>query len=214
MSDLTNRIIGRLTVIRKCETDSRKWEVRCSCGSHKTIRGNDLERGVSRSCGCLRRWTKRKRKDKVRTQYSKDKWVAKAYDAWHHAKGRCTNVKHKDYIYYGSRGITFYEGWNSFYEFYKYIGDAPSERHTLGRVDNEKGYQPGNVEWQLPAVQTRNKRNNVVFYIDSGRVILADVLKKSGVAYTVYRDRVRRGWELYKAATYSTKGAYRSAAIG
>lgn len=56
--DLTGRRFGRLTVLGLDDlTDNRMttWRVRCDCGCEFTALGGNLRRGVTRSCGCLRR---------------------------------------------------------------------------------------------------------------------------------------------------------------
>lgn len=56
--DLTGRQFGELTVIK--DTDRRDtsktiiWECRCSCGETAFVRGNDLQSGNIKSCGCKR----------------------------------------------------------------------------------------------------------------------------------------------------------------
>jgi len=43
--------------------------------------------------------------------------------------------------------------------FYEHIGPAPDHEQHWGveRIDNQKGYQPGNVKWALPDEQARNR---------------------------------------------------------
>src|SRR5438132_13816751 len=55
--DLTGQQFGEWTVLERRGTAHGKalWLVRCRCGQEKTIHGNSLRRGVSRSCGCLMR---------------------------------------------------------------------------------------------------------------------------------------------------------------
>jgi hypothetical protein len=55
--ELAGQKFGRLLVIKEsgrgkdgCVT----WECLCDCGTHRIVRGKDLKKGVTRSCGCLR----------------------------------------------------------------------------------------------------------------------------------------------------------------
>jgi hypothetical protein len=47
--------------------------------------------------------------------------------------------------------------WLSFAEFYADMGDPPPGL-TLDRVDNDRGYEPGNCRWTTQSEQTRNRR--------------------------------------------------------
>ena len=56
--DLTNKVFGRLTVIRS--TDKRDsnngsiiWECKCSCSNSKEVSSHNLLRSGVKSCGCL-----------------------------------------------------------------------------------------------------------------------------------------------------------------
>lgn len=61
--DLTGQRFGRLTVEGRAGTyispygDTRfvTWRCKCDCGKDTVAIGNNLKRGVTRSCGCLRR---------------------------------------------------------------------------------------------------------------------------------------------------------------
>jgi hypothetical protein len=72
---------------------------------------------------------------------------------------RCTNPKFKQFKDYGGRGISLYPEWQvSFQRFIDHIGPRPSKHHSVDRIDNSKGYEPGNVRWATSKEQTVNKR--------------------------------------------------------
>ena len=81
------------------------------------------------------------------------------YRAWKNILYRCTDPNHIHYRNYGGRGITIYEGWTQDpAPFLDYIGPRPSPQHSVGRIDNDKGYEPGNVRWQTEREQKINRR--------------------------------------------------------
>lgn len=56
--DMLGRTYGRLTVIARAGSDGggrASWRCRCACGFEKVVRGENLRRGRSTSCGCLTR---------------------------------------------------------------------------------------------------------------------------------------------------------------
>jgi len=55
--DLTGHVFGRLTVVEHGGYEINGmplWVCRCTCGDTVRTRGQNLVRGVTRSCGCLR----------------------------------------------------------------------------------------------------------------------------------------------------------------
>ena len=82
------------------------------------------------------------------------------YMTWARMKTRCYNKKTKDYKNYGGRGIIVCDKWkDSFLAFYADMGIKPTNKHTLERVNNDKGYYPENVIWALSHINYQNKRN-------------------------------------------------------
>ena len=60
--DLIGQRFGRLTVLKPAAfrrapsgKAQRFWQCQCDCSAHVEIRGDQLTRGIARSCGCLQR---------------------------------------------------------------------------------------------------------------------------------------------------------------
>ena len=72
---------------------------------------------------------------------------------------RCNNPNNKDYPRYGGRGITVCEQWSRYANFIADMGLPPSPEAQLDRIDNDRGYEPGNVRWLVGegACATGNK---------------------------------------------------------
>jgi hypothetical protein len=67
---------------------------------------------------------------------------------------RCENKRKNNYHRYGGRGIQVCKRWRK--DFWAFIADmspSPSPAHTLARIDNDKGYESGNVCWATPVQQ-------------------------------------------------------------
>lgn len=83
---------------------------------------------------------------------------------WAGIKTRCYNSTSASYRNYGGRGIMMHEPWRASYrlfceELLSEIGPRPSPQHSVDRVDNDRGYFPGNLRWATRFEQAANKRN-------------------------------------------------------
>lgn len=81
------------------------------------------------------------------------------YQSWHAMKQRCLNANHESYKLYGARGITICERWLTFANFLNDMEIRPNSK-TLDRIDNNKGYEPGNCRWATDEEQHANQRHN------------------------------------------------------
>lgn len=74
-------------------------------------------------------------------------------------RARCYRPTYEHYKDYGGRGITVCDQWrDSFVTFYAHIGQKPSSKMSLDRIDNNGNYEPGNVRWATKSQQRRNQR--------------------------------------------------------
>lgn len=74
--------------------------------------------------------------------------------------------------YHGDRGIRVCREWDSnfeiFFDWAMHNGFNPAL--TLERVDNDKGYSPGNCTWATYETQNRNKRSTVTNELSAGEM--------------------------------------------
>lgn len=157
--DLTGVKFGRLTVIKRDDTkDSKvKWICKCLCGNYKPVYGSYLRSGETESCGCLRKESLIKRSTKHGN--APREGVSPEHSTWHAIKQRCGNPNHKRYKDYGGRGISICDRWNnSFMDFLSDMGEKPSPKHSIERIDVNKNYEPDNCKWATTLEQARNQR--------------------------------------------------------
>lgn len=80
------------------------------------------------------------------------------YNSWRGMKHRCENPNAAKYKYYGGKGIKVCQRWRDFRNFLKDMGEKPTPRHTIGRLDSSKNYCPSNCEWQTWKQQAEARR--------------------------------------------------------
>lgn len=93
--DLTNKKIGRWTVLQYTRSLNRdsKWLCECECGTIKETSGHCLRRGESQSCGCLQIESAKKFKDLTGYVFGKLKVIERNFE-------RQQENKNKKYVYW------------------------------------------------------------------------------------------------------------------
>lgn len=131
------------------------------------------------------------------------------YRHWISMKTRCNNVREPRYAEWGGRGIKVCPLWESDFEaFLRDVGPRPSTEHSLDRIDNSRGYEPGNVRWATRAQQQRNTRRNRLLTFRGKTQPLIAWCEEVGIAEDVLRKRVRMGWPTERALTAPVSPVY------
>lgn len=120
------------------------------------------------------------------------------YDAWSSMIQRCLNSKNKDYRWYGARGITVCSRWLDFENFYQDMGPRPSNKHSLDRIDNSRGYLPQNCRWALQLQQVRNSRHCTYLIFQGQRKCISEWAEIFGINRLTIHSRLRKGWPTAK----------------
>jgi hypothetical protein len=173
------------------------WVCQCECGIQRAVDEDNLQGGLTRSCGCLKRALKTTHGETGRREYN----------AWTAAKARCYTQSTNGYPAYGGRGITMGPRWrNSFSAFLEDMGRCPPGL-TLDRINNDGNYEPGNCRWASPKEQSNNTRSTQLLTFQGQTLSLTDWARHLGFrATTTIKARLRRGWPLARVLVPPRKG--------
>lgn len=74
---------------------------------------------------------------------------------------RCYNPGNSAYAFYGGRGIGVHEPWHDVTVFCDWVAEnlgpcLPGQ--SLDRINNDRGYEPGNIRWATRSEQIGNRR--------------------------------------------------------
>ena len=127
-----------------------------------------------------------------------NKSQTRAYTAISNAIARCHNENNPAYHRYGGRGIVVCKEWReSPASFVDYMPEQPIGG-TLERIDNNKGYEPGNVRWATMKEQSLNRRTTILIEYEGERLCLKDLAAKVGLPYETVQYRYKSGYPLHK----------------
>ena len=165
--EMVGKKFGRLIVLSFAELrhfpsgnhPAAYWNCICECGKKIITSGAALRSGHTKSCGCYCKEQYLKANTKhgaCAGDKPTDEWKL-----WHGMIGRCKHSfrGHKNYF---DRDIKVCEEWlgsEGFKRFLSHLGKRPGKESSLDRIDNNKGYEPGNVRWATAKEQSANKRS-------------------------------------------------------
>ena len=111
------------------------------------------------------------------------------------------------------------EGFKNFLYFESFMGQKPSSKHSVDRINNDGWYCCGecedckasnrakNVRWATPKEQSYNKRNNLYLMYKGERMCLAQIVEKSGIPQNVLHQRiVKLKWTVEEATNIPIGG--------
>ena len=118
-------------------------------------------------------------------------------------KQRVNNPKSIRSNRYYERGISICKEWQESYIDFKEwaLSHGYEDGLSLDRIDVDKGYCPENCRLVDTMVQNNNKTNSVRITINNETKTLAEWTKIYNIKYDLAYDRIKRGWDPFKALT-------------
>ena len=95
-------------------------------------------------------------------------------------------------VWYYDRGIGVCPEWEDFAAFVRDMGPRPAGT-TLDRIDNDRGYEPGNCRWATPAQQSRNRHGIQNVTIGPLTMCIQEWAEESGKSAHRIRRALLRG---------------------
>lgn len=199
--DITGQTFERLTAIRvvRRSNSKRLWLYRCTCGAEVVHGASVVRQGRVKSCGCLKR--------ERATRHGGTN--APEYGCWLSMRSRCLCPSNVAAAYYSGRGITIAPCWSDFATFLADVGPRPSPEHSLDRIDNARGYEPGNVRWATKAEQGRNRRDNRLITFNGTTRCLAEWAEEMNLDEGTLFARLDAGWPIARALTQPARARTR-----
>jgi hypothetical protein len=165
----------------------------CKCQSIVKINLSSLNSRKHKKCrACI---------DKERRKPNRDK---PEYSIYLSMKNRCINKNVNAYKNYGERGITICDSWlgkNGYENFYADMGERPSPKHSLDRIDNNLGYSKENCRWATPKEQANNRRSNKLITYQGKTQTLSNWGVELGILPLTLLSRLDKGWSIEKTLT-------------
>lgn len=127
------------------------------------------------------------------------------YARWKSMIQRCNQPLATNYKHYGAKGIAACERWHDFAAFRADMGECPDHTFTLDRLDNGKGYEPGNCRWATRSEQNRNRSYCVTLTYQGRTMILRDWATEIGISPNALAQRLYLGWSTERALTTPLK---------
>lgn len=200
--NLRGLLFGRLTPVRfygMTHQSARLWECHCVCGKKRIVFESSLIKGHSKSCGCRQKEIVRARLVLQNTTHNMSS--TQIYRSWQNMITRCENTRYTYYADYGGRGIKVCKRWHKFENFYADMGDKPTLKHTLDRIDNNGNYCKKNCRWTTRKEQQRNRRTNHIITFRGKAQCLKSWADETGIHASTLLNRLRSGYSIRRALT-------------
>lgn len=175
-----------------------------NCNLEFKIKTSDVNRGRGKFCSqfCAGQGHKGDKNPAYKHGNATRQGQSKEYKTWAGLKARCYNPKEENYRYYGGKGITVCSRWlDSFENFFEDMGKAPSNKHSIDRIDFNGNYEPSNCKWVTHKDQMNNTSFNKLITFNGQTLTQEQWGEKIGLNGTIIGKRLKRGWTVEKTLT-------------
>jgi hypothetical protein len=192
--DLTGATFNNLTVVKRLGKNKRGswlWECRCCCGEVVVKATGDVKAG--RRChSCAGNSPALLAQGRIPHGLSH----TQEFKSWFSMKRRCSaKATGRNKALYFDRGIRVCDRWeNSFPAFLEDMGKKPSPEHSIDRIDNTVGYEPGNCRWATTLEQSLNRKTNCRITFNGKSLTYSEWAKETGINRRTISSRARKGW--------------------
>lgn len=120
---------------------------------------------------------------------------------------RCYRKEHSSYKYYGGRGISVCDEWQSFEPFNQWAMDnGYADDLTLDRIDFNGNYEPSNCRWATTKEQANNKRTSRFVTYNGETKTITEWAEKVGISQQAMTERLNSpNWSVQEAVTTPAK---------
>lgn len=190
-------IIREWSVKRKSGVGTRiRCIAKCDCGAESEYDKSNITSGNTSQCrSCSNKSRSKKHTKHGHNRSSAGGGCTKSYYTWQAMKRRCLTNYDSRSEHYQKRGISICEEWiDSFEAFLFDMGEPPTKKHSLDRIDNNKGYCKENCRWATPKEQANNKTSNYKITVSGETKNLCQWSELTGIKRETIKNRIKRGW--------------------
>lgn len=191
--DIEGQTFGRITVLRVAERRRKAiyWHCRCVCGTEFVLRGSCLIRGQTTMCSPCGK----------KSSVTHGSRYTVTYRTFSKMRERCNNPNAINFADYGGRGVKVCERWNNFENFLADMGERPSPKHSLDRIDVNGDYEPDNCRWATKYVQANNTRSNRFVTWKGETKTVSEWARELNMQSQTLARRLNAGWSVEDAFT-------------
>lgn len=200
VKDITGQQFGDWTVICRSKINgsgrNARWLCKCKCGAEVVVLGNHLRTSKSLRCRQCARFVI-SQSHIVHGQAGsriEDSRGSRTYRRWTAMRARAASNKTLEAMFYAKRDIKCCERWASYENFLEDMGECPSDKHTLDRINNDLGYGADNCRWATQKQQQRNRSSNRIVNYKGTDMCVAEFAELLKMPYHKVAHRVRTGW--------------------
>ncbi len=181
-----NRLVFVKETRRKSNSGGLIGTFLCDCGNSIDSEISVIRRGRTVSCGCYQK--------QIVGSINKSHGLSNSpeYLTWLRIRDRCRNNRNNQYRNYGGRGVSVCERWDRFENFLSDMGNKPTQKHQIDRIDNNGDYEPSNCRWATCRENCENTRKSKFWIVHGIRYQSAQDASK---ALNVCKSTIRRWCE-------------------